>query len=86
MENNFIKVATPQVGEEEFEAVREVLLSGNYVSGAKVEEFEQAFAEYIGVPIEEIMLPQSYISIELIMSVLAFIILMYTVYVVYLKK
>ena len=49
MENNFIKVAIPHVGEEEVEAVRKVLLSGNYVSGKNVEEFEQAFAEYIGV-------------------------------------
>ena len=44
-----IKVARPQVGEEEAAAVREVLLSGKYVSGAKVEEFEKRFARYIGV-------------------------------------
>jgi perosamine synthetase len=49
MGTDFIKVATPLVGEEEVEAVREVLLSGNYVSGKNVEKFEQAFAEYIGV-------------------------------------
>jgi len=36
------------VGEDEVHAVREVLLSGNYVSGRKVEEFESAFAQYIG--------------------------------------
>ncbi|MFC2001727.1 DegT/DnrJ/EryC1/StrS family aminotransferase [Chloroflexota bacterium] len=45
----FIKVAEPFVGEEEAQAVREVLLSGSYVSGAKVQEFEQKFADYIGV-------------------------------------
>ena len=45
----FIKVAMPQVGEEEVAAVREVLLSGYYASGAKVEEFERSFAEYVGV-------------------------------------
>ena len=45
---DFIPVATPQIGEQEVAAVREVLLSGNYVSGAKVKEFEQRFAEYIG--------------------------------------
>jgi dTDP-4-amino-4,6-dideoxygalactose transaminase len=45
----FIKVATPLVGEEEVDAVREVLFSGQYVSGAKVESFEKKFAEYIGV-------------------------------------
>jgi dTDP-4-amino-4,6-dideoxygalactose transaminase len=49
MRTDFIKVATPQVGEEEVAAVREVLLSGSYVSGPKVEEFEKRFAEYIGV-------------------------------------
>jgi len=43
-----IKVAEPIVGEEEAEAVRQVLLSGNYVSGKKVAAFEAAFAEYIG--------------------------------------
>jgi perosamine synthetase len=44
----FIKVATPLVGEEECAAVREVLLSGMYVSGKKVQEFEAKYAEYIG--------------------------------------
>lgn len=44
-----IKVATPQIGEEEIAAVREVLLSGRFVSGPKVAEFERLFAEYIGV-------------------------------------
>ena len=48
MADNFIQVARPFVGEEEAIAVREVLLSGQYVSGSKVEEFEQAFADYIG--------------------------------------
>ena len=44
-----IKVAKPYVGEEEFEAVREVLLSGRFVSGPRVAEFERSFAEYVGV-------------------------------------
>lgn len=44
-----IKVASPQVGEEEITAVREVLLSGEYISGKKVREFEQRFSAYIGV-------------------------------------
>lgn len=43
-----IRVATPSVGEEEIEAVAEVLRSGRYVQGQKVEEFEEKFAEYIG--------------------------------------
>jgi dTDP-4-amino-4,6-dideoxygalactose transaminase len=45
----FIKVSTPIVGKEEVEAVREVLLSGSYVSGQRVKSFERKFAEYIGV-------------------------------------
>lgn len=44
----FIKVAEPLVGEEEVAAVGEVILSGRYVSGHKVREFEERFAEYIG--------------------------------------
>lgn len=44
-----IKVAQPCVGEEEVTAVREVILSGHYVSGPKVKEFEDRFAEYVGV-------------------------------------
>ncbi len=49
MKNGPIQVAAPFVGEEEIAAVREVLLSGKYVSGEKVQAFEEAFAEYIGV-------------------------------------
>ena len=48
MTDDFIKVAQPFVGEEEASAVRDVLLSGEYVSGSKVEAFEKAFAEYVG--------------------------------------
>ncbi|MBW3001684.1 DegT/DnrJ/EryC1/StrS family aminotransferase [Candidatus Woesearchaeota archaeon] len=44
-----IKVAIPIVDEEEVQAVREVLLSGHYTSGPKVKEFEEKFADYIGV-------------------------------------
>jgi dTDP-4-amino-4,6-dideoxygalactose transaminase len=43
-----IQVAQPVVGREEVEAVSEVLLSGNYVSGRRVELFEEAFAAYVG--------------------------------------
>lgn len=49
MKARVIKVAVPQVGEEEIDAVRNVLLSGRFVSGPKVENFERLFAEYIGV-------------------------------------
>jgi dTDP-4-amino-4,6-dideoxygalactose transaminase len=47
--DQLVKVASPQVGKEEVAAVREVLLSGRYVSGSKVKEFERLFADYIGV-------------------------------------
>ncbi len=48
MNKPLVKVAEPIVGEAEVEAVRQVLLSGNYVSGATVAAFEAAFAKYIG--------------------------------------
>ena len=44
-----IKVAKPFIGKEEIDAVKEVLLSGKYVSGKRVKEFEEKFAEYHGV-------------------------------------
>lgn len=44
-----IKVAAPSVGQEEIDAVTEVIKSGNYVAGKRVKAFEEAFAEYIGV-------------------------------------
>ncbi len=44
-----IKVAKPFIDDEEINAVRDVLLSGKYVSGARVKEFEDEFAKYIGV-------------------------------------
>jgi perosamine synthetase len=44
-----VKIAEPQVGEEEAEAVRRVILSRQLSHGAVVEEFEERFAEYIGV-------------------------------------
>lgn len=43
-----IKVAQPWVGREEVKAVQEVILSGRYISGLKVEEFERRFADYLG--------------------------------------
>lgn len=43
-----IKVAVPITGEAEAAAIREVVLSGNFVSGKNVAEFERRFASYIG--------------------------------------
>lgn len=43
-----ILIAKPIIGNEEVEAVVEVLHSGRLAQGRKVEEFEEAFAAYIG--------------------------------------
>ncbi|MEM5855596.1 MAG: DegT/DnrJ/EryC1/StrS family aminotransferase [Candidatus Aenigmatarchaeota archaeon] len=44
-----IKIASPVIDEEEIRAVEEVLKSGILAQGPKVREFEEKFAEYIGV-------------------------------------
>lgn len=49
MAEKYIKVAVPITGEEEASAIREVILSGNFVSGKNVAEFERRFASYVGV-------------------------------------
>lgn len=49
MAHDFIKVAIPHVGEEEAEAVRQVLLNGRYANGPIVERFEQKFADFVHV-------------------------------------
>ncbi len=47
--NGRIPAARPILGEEEKEAVQEVLESGYIAAGPKVEQFENEFSEYIGV-------------------------------------
>jgi dTDP-4-amino-4,6-dideoxygalactose transaminase len=49
LDSNFIKVAKPILDNEEIERVVNVLKSGRYVQGPNVKEFEEKFAEYIGV-------------------------------------
>lgn len=49
MNSNFIKVAKPILNSEEIERVVSVLKSGRFVQGPNVKEFEEDFAEYIGV-------------------------------------
>lgn len=49
MNVKMINVARPCVNSEEVDAVKEVILSGQYVSGVKVSQFEQEFADYLGV-------------------------------------
>lgn len=44
-----IPIAQPQIGEEEIEEVVKVLKSGFIAQGPKVAEFEDKFAEYVGV-------------------------------------
>ncbi len=43
-----IKVASPQIEEEDLGAVREALLSGQLISGPRVAAFEKAFAAHVG--------------------------------------
>lgn len=43
-----IPIAKPFIGEEEKQAVMQVLSSGQLTSGPKVVEFEKAFAAYHG--------------------------------------
>ena len=47
--NRFIPFSRPWIDETEIAAVSEVLASQWISTGAKVREFERAFAEYIGV-------------------------------------
>lgn len=43
-----IPIAKPIITEEEMEAVKSVLMTGNIAQSTKVDEFERLFAEYIG--------------------------------------
>ena len=45
-----IKVNAPFVGEDEIQAVSEVIKSGMLAHGSVVEKFEREFAKYLGVP------------------------------------
>jgi len=45
-----IPVAKPVIGEDEIAAVSEVLRSGMLAGGETVSHFEEAFAQYVGVP------------------------------------
>ena len=48
-QNHFIPFARPWIGDDEIEAVNEVLASKWISTGPKTAEFERRFAEYIGV-------------------------------------
>ena len=45
---DFLPLARPSLGQEEYEEVRQVLQSGWLTTGPKVSEFEQAVTEYLG--------------------------------------
>ena len=47
--NARVKVAEPDIGDEEIAAVTGVLRSGRLAAGPEVERFENEFADYIGV-------------------------------------
>ena len=48
-DNKIIPIAKPQIGIEELENVKDVLLSGKLAQGEYVADFEKKFASYIGV-------------------------------------
>jgi len=48
--NTFLPFSRPDIGQDEINAVVDVLSSGWITSGPKVQAFEQAFAEYVGSP------------------------------------
>jgi dTDP-4-amino-4,6-dideoxygalactose transaminase len=45
-----IRLTIPSIGDEDCAAVEETLRTGNLVQGERVETFERAFAQYVGVP------------------------------------
>ncbi len=49
MPDRRVSVAKPIIGEEEYANVKEVLDSGRFLQGPKVEEFERKWADFIGV-------------------------------------
>ena len=46
--DNILPVLSPKGGEEEVEAIREVIESGWWGKGPKVAQFEEQFAEMVG--------------------------------------
>ncbi|MFQ5715144.1 MAG: DegT/DnrJ/EryC1/StrS family aminotransferase [Candidatus Scalinduaceae bacterium] len=48
--NTFLPFSLPDIGQNEINAVVDVLSSGWITSGPKVQAFERAFAEYVGSP------------------------------------
>jgi perosamine synthetase len=49
MRTKMIPISKPIFGEEEIDAVKDVLESGSVAQGKKVEEFERLFSDYIGI-------------------------------------
>ena len=44
-----IKVSVPYTGLEEYKSVKNVILSGKFVSGKLVKKFEQKFSKYLNL-------------------------------------
>jgi dTDP-4-amino-4,6-dideoxygalactose transaminase len=49
MSDRYVSVAEPILGDEEYENVEQVLDSGRFLQGPMVEEFEDKWAEFVGV-------------------------------------
>jgi dTDP-4-amino-4,6-dideoxygalactose transaminase len=49
MADKYVSVAEPILGDKEYENVREVMDSGRFLQGPMVEEFEEKWADFVGV-------------------------------------
>ncbi|MBO8183223.1 MAG: DegT/DnrJ/EryC1/StrS family aminotransferase [Archaeoglobus sp.] len=64
-----IPIARPEIGKEEINRVVEVLKSGMLAQGRLVEEFEKAFAEYVGVK-EAVAVSNGTVALDLALKAL----------------
>jgi len=48
--NSIIPHSKPTIGQEEIEATKRVLLSGNLIQGTEIESFEKEFCDFLNIP------------------------------------
>ncbi|MDY7081696.1 MAG: DegT/DnrJ/EryC1/StrS family aminotransferase [Halobacteria archaeon] len=65
----YVNVAEPILGDEEYENVEDVLDSGHFLQGPLVEEFEDKWAEYVGVE-EAVAVTNGTVAIQLTLNAL----------------